>query len=207
MASTIIHLAIAKKVLEKIKVENEKEYYLGAIAPDLSKQIGASRNESHFVINTINSAPNLKIFIKRYPTFKYNSFNLGYYTHLYTDKVWSDDFLPNFIENDSIKLLDGTILKTTHKEMLQMLYSDYTNLNTQIIDKYHLDLSLFYEDFVIPNTNIKELEIDKLDILINKMSLLIENSKEEKTYTLDIYDIINFIEDTSNKIINELEKY
>ena len=207
MASTIIHLAIAKKVSEKIKVNNLKDYYLGSIAPDLSKQIGASRDESHFVINTKNSVPNLKIFIKRYPTFKYNSFDLGYFTHLYTDKIWSEDFIPQFVENDSIKLLDGTILKTTHHEMLQMLYSDYTNLNTQIIDKYHLDLSLFYEDFIIPNTNIKELEVNKLDILINKMSLLIENSKEEKTYTLDIYDIINFIEETSNKIINELEKY
>ena len=35
MASTIIHLAIAKKVQEKIRVENLKDYYLGAIAPDI----------------------------------------------------------------------------------------------------------------------------------------------------------------------------
>ena len=39
MASAIIHLAVAKKILEKIHVENEYDYYLGSIAPDIAKQI------------------------------------------------------------------------------------------------------------------------------------------------------------------------
>lgn len=205
MASTIIHLAVAKKVREKIKINNERDYYLGSIAPDLAKQIGTSRIESHFLINTKEDTPNLKIFKKRYPTYPNNSFNLGYFIHLYTDKLWTEEFLPKFIQNNSIKLLDGTIINTTEEEMLQMIYSDYTNLNIQIIDQYHLDLSIFYEDFIIPKTTIKEIPVDKLDILINKMGLLIENSKEEKTYTLDIYSITNFIDKTANRILNELK--
>lgn len=205
MASTIIHLAVAKKVREKIKINNERDYYIGSIAPDLAKQIGNSRVESHFLINTKEDTPNLKIFKKRYPTYPNNSFNLGYFTHLYTDKLWTEEFLPKFIQNNSIKLLDGTIINTTEEEMLQMLYSDYTNLNIEIIDKYHLDLSIFYEDFIIPNTTIREIPIDKLDILLNKMSILLENSKEEKTYTLDIYSITNFIDKTANRILNELK--
>ena len=36
MASAIIHLAVAKKILEKIHVENEYDYYLGSIAPDIA---------------------------------------------------------------------------------------------------------------------------------------------------------------------------
>ena len=205
MASTIIHLAVAKKVREKIKINNERDYYLGSIAPDLAKQIGTSRIESHFLINTKEDTPNLKIFKKRYPTYPNNSFNLGYFIHLYTDKLWTEEFLPKFIQNNSIKLLDGTIINTTEEEMLQMLYSDYTNLNIQIIDQYHLDLSIFYEEFIVPKTTIKEIPVDKLDILINKMGLLIENSKEEKTYTLDIYSITNFIDKTANRILNELK--
>ena len=72
MASTIIHLAIAKKVQEKIRIENKKDYYLGSIAPDISKQIGESREVSHFLINTKEDIPNLNIFVKRYPLFPYN---------------------------------------------------------------------------------------------------------------------------------------
>ena len=40
MASIMIHLAIAKKVKEHFDIRKEKDYYLGAIAPDISRQIG-----------------------------------------------------------------------------------------------------------------------------------------------------------------------
>ena len=209
MASSIIHLAIAKKVLndKSVTVENPKDYYLGSIAPDIAKQVGASRDESHFRVNTKENVPNTDIFIKRYPFFKYNSFDLGYFTHLYADKVWFEDFLPNLRLNDSLKLLDGSIIKLNTEEFLGLLYSDYTNLNIQIIDNYDLDLSLFYEDFIVPDTTINEIPIDKLDILINKMGIIISNSKEEKTYTIDIYDINAYIDKVSKEIIELLKKY
>ena len=209
MASSMIHLAIAKKIKEKanIKIDNEKDYYLGSIAPDLSKQIGKNKIESHFLINTKNDVPNIKIFTKRYPTFKYNSFNLGYFTHLYVDKIWFEEFIPTLTDFDSIKLLDGTVYSTEPEEITQMIYSDYTNLNIKLIENYDLDLSLFYEDFVVPKTNIKEIPVDKLDILINKMGILIENSKEVKAYSFDLYPIEEFINKAVDEIIEELKKY
>ena len=39
MASAIIHLCIAKEINKYLKM-NEKELLLGAIAPDISKEIG-----------------------------------------------------------------------------------------------------------------------------------------------------------------------
>lgn len=209
MASAIIHLAIAKEIRKKISVQNlnEKDYYLGAIAPDISKQIGLSKEESHFLINTRENVPNIDIFTKRYPKFKYNSFDLGYFTHLYADKLWFEEFLPTISENNSIKLLDGTIIQTTPEEVVNMIYSDYTNINTEVIEKYDMDLSLFYEDFIMPKTEIKEIPIEQLDILINQMGILIENSKSEKKYTFDIYIIDNFIQHATEEIIKELNKY
>ena len=207
MASSIIHLAIAKKVLEHVKVEDQKDYFLGAIAPDIAKQIGLNRDISHFSMNSKLDVPNTNLFIKRYPYFKYNSFDLGYFTHLYADKVWFSDFLPNRIQNCSIKLLDGTIIKTDPKEITEMIYADYTNLNIRVVEEYDLDLSLFYEDFKIPKTNMTEIPIDKLDILINKMGILLENSKKEKTYTIDITDINKYIDETTKEIIQILKKY
>ena len=88
-----------------------------------------------------------------------------------------------------------------------MIYSDYTNINIKLIEKYNLDLSLFYEDFVIPKTTIEEIPADKLDILINKMGIIIENSKEEKTYVFDDYSVEQFIEESSKIILEELKKY
>ena len=207
MASCIIHLAIAKKINEKINVDNEKDYYLGAIAPDISKQIGKSKTQSHFLLNTQNNTPNISLFKKRYPTFMYNSFNLGYFTHLYADKCWEKDFLSHIKKNNFIKLINGAFIKSTKEDIEKLIYTDYTNLNIKIIEDYNLNLSLFYEDFVIPKTEIKEIPIKNLDILISKMGILIENSKTEKTYTLDINAVKEFIEKIANKIIDELKIY
>ena len=207
MASTIIHIAIAKELENKLDIENKKDYYLGSIAPDISKQIGLKRSDSHFSNNTRNNIPNIALFVKRYPTFKYNSFNLGYFIHLYTDKIWREEFLDKTMDENMVKLLDGTTVNLPKEEINDLIYSDYTNLNIKIIEEYNLDLSLFYEEFKIPDTTLNEIPIEKLDILINKMGIIIENSKEEKTYTIDIYIIKNLIEKCVNQILEELEKY
>ncbi len=207
MASALIHLAIAQIVEEKLTIDNKKDFYLGAIAPDISSQLGTDHEESHFQINTPDNLPNINLFIKRYPLFQYNSFDLGYFTHLYTDKKWKEEFMNEIIKNNSIKLLDGTIVPATKEEMKNMIYSDYTNLNIKIIDDYNLDLSLFYEDFQKPKTKIKEIPIEDLDILINKMGILIENSKEEKTYTIDIEPVEKFIDKTAEEILKTLNNY
>ena len=146
------------------------------------------------------------MFIDKYPNCINNSFDLGYFVHLYTDKLWFNGFLEHFIYNNSIKLLDGTIIETTKEEMQNMIYSDYTNMNIELIDKYEIDLSLFYEEFQIPKTNILEIPTYRLDILINKMGILISNSKQEKAYTLDINQVEQFIDYTCNEIINKLKE-
>ena len=207
MASAIIHLSIAKELLKYIKVDNIKDYYLGAIAPDISKQIGKSKIESHFIINTKDSIPNIDIFVKRYPTFKYNSFDLGYFIHLYADKIWFEDFIPSISNTDSIKLLDGTTIPIPPDEVNKMIYSDYTNVNISVIEKYDLDLSLFYEEFKTPKTIIQEIPIDKLDILINQMGIIIENSKRDATFMFDMNLINNYIDKTVKEIKEVLENY
>lgn len=205
MASAIIHLAIAKELEKKLGIKNTYDYYLGSIAPDLAKQIGKSKVESHFLMNTYeNDVPNIKMFYNKYPRFRDTAYDLGYFVHLYTDKLWFEDFITNITSETCLRLKDGTVIETTKEEMQQLIYSDYTNLNIKLIEEYDLDLSLFYEEFRIPKTNITEIPPEKLDILINKMGILIENSQEEKTYTMDLYQIKEFIRKTVRTIEKEL---
>ena len=207
MASTIIHIAVSKELDKVLNIKNKKDYYLGSIAPDISKHIGETKTKSHFLYNTKDNVPNIDLFINKYPNFKENAFSLGYFIHLYTDKLWFDGFLDKLIELPSIKLLDGTIIQSTEEEITKLVYQDYTNLNIQLIDDYNLDLSLFYEDFQIPNTNLDDIPIDKLNLLIDAMGIIIENSKQEKNYTFDIYSVKQFIEDTTKEIIEILKQY
>ncbi len=207
MASAVLHLAIAKQLKDKLSIDSINDYYLGSIAPDISKQIGENKTKSHFLTKKENEIPNIDLFVKRYPTFKYNSFELGYFIHLYSDKLWQENIINKIKNENCIKLLDGTLLNSNDEEIINLIYSDYTTLNKQVIEEYDLDLSLFYEEFKKPDTTLNEVPVDKLDILINKMGIIIENSKENKPYTFDIYIIKNYIEDTVEEILKEIEKY
>lgn len=204
MASAMIHLAVAKTLEKHLNIKNPRDYYLGSIAPDISKQIGENKQRSHFLFNTRDDIPNLQLFREKYPDFKNNSFDLGYYIHLYTDRLWFAHFLPLITSGNYIKLLDGTVIFSAPQEMQGLLYQDYTNLNIQLLDEYKLDLSLFYEEFIIPDTKMDEIPIDKLNILIDKMGIIIENSKEEKPYAFDLFKVLEFIDEASRKILESI---
>ena len=207
MASAIIHIAVAKELYQYFDIADKTDYYLGAIAPDIAKQIGRTKQESHFLYSEKENVPNIKMFTDKYPNFKNTSFDLGYYIHLFTDKLWFDKFLGQLVSNNAIKLMDGTILHCKEEEIAKLIYMDYTNLNIQVIDEYKLDLSLFYEEFKVPQTKITEIPIENLNILIDKMGIIIENSKSVKNYIFDIILIKKFIEDTTKRILTELKDY
>ena len=207
MASAIIHLAVAKVLEPYLNIKNRKDYYLGSIAPDIAKQIGRIKQGSHFLYDEKEDVPNIKMFTNKYKEFYKKDFDLGYYIHLFTDKLWFDKFLSTLVQSNSIRLIDGTIVNIPPEELQQLIYSDYTNLNIKVIEEYNMDLSLFYEEFQIPNTEITEIPIEKLNILIDKMGIIIENSKQEKNYLFDIYLIKEFIEEAKTRILQEIKDY
>ena len=49
MASAMIHLAVAKTLEQYLDIKNPRDYYLGSIAPDISKQLGENKQRSHFL--------------------------------------------------------------------------------------------------------------------------------------------------------------
>ena len=127
MASAIIHIAVAKKLNEQLKM-NEKELFLGTIAPDISKHIGQDRKISHFLDE--NRIPNLNLFLKKYNNSLNIPFIMGYYIHLFTDYLWFKYFIKEISNsNDYIKLLSGETLKCSKEDITKIIYNDYSNLN------------------------------------------------------------------------------
>ena len=206
MASAIIHLCVAKEVNKTLQMD-EKSLFLGSIAPDLSKQIGQSKNKSHFLTLKEEDVPNTYEFLNKYKDTLSNPFNMGYFIHLYTDKIWFGEFMRTKYYENCIKLIDGSIVNVSEEEKIKIIYNDYTNLNTYLLDKYDLDLSLFYEEFTIPQTNIDEIDINQLDVLIDKMSLIIMNSTEDKAYVFDDIAINEFIKYCTDKILKKIIEY
>ncbi len=206
MASAIIHICVANEINKKLNLE-EKSLFLGSIAPDISKQVGETKDKSHFLTTAKEDIPNISEFLEKYKKQLTDPFLLGYFIHLYTDKLWFGEFIRQRIYENKIKLLDGTIIPSNKEEIRNFIYNDYTNVNISLIDYYHLDLSLFYEEVILPKIEMDEIPIQKLQILVDKMGVIIENSKEEKVYIFDISVIIEFIKYATEKILKKIKEY
>jgi len=193
MASSMIHICIANELNKKIK-RNSKKLLLGTIAPDIAKQVGRSRASTHFYEEkTGEKYPNLALFLKKYESFLFDDFVMGYYIHLYTDYLWSKYFASDFLKENTVMTIDGESLELTSEDLKRLLYQDYTNLNIQLIDKYGLDLSLFYEDLPELDPIIQEISYEELPIIVDKVGIIIENSKVKKSYLFCVKDIQQFI--------------
>ena len=205
MASSIIHIAVANEI-NKVLRRDKTKLLIGSIAPDLSKIIGDTKNKSHFLDNDDN-IPNIDMFLKKYSKNLNDDFIMGYYIHLYTDYLWFKYFITEILHNDRITKKDGSIVKLNGEMKKLYIYNDYTNLNIQLIEKYNLDLKIFYNDIPKINNIINEIPMDKLNLLIEKAGVIIENSKEGKNYVFDIFDICKFIDTTVNLILAKLNEY
>jgi hypothetical protein len=200
MASAIIHLCVAKKVNNYLQ-KDEKLLSLGAIAPDIAKQIGETKLKSHFLNNLDDPIPNCDQFVKKYYHELAKPFELGYLIHLLTDKYWFKDYINNFISNHPHSSSLSVIA------LNKLIYNDYTRLNRVLIDDYMLDLDFFFNNFNYPSSKITEIPMAKLPILIDKMGLIIANVDEHQTKLFNEAEIIDFIEQVSNQIIIDLKNY
>lgn len=192
MASALIHLAVAKKVNEQLKRDN-RILMLGSVAPDISKQIGSSRNLSHFISN-IGDIPDIDKFLSKYKKYLDNDFEIGYLIHLLTDVLWFKEFLSNYLNGDIITLKDGTKKKMNDDEFTMLIYNDYTDLNSKLIDYYNLDLSVFYDNYDLPQVYIEEIPKDNLNVIIDKMGTICSLEGKNKEYIITLEPVVHFID-------------
>lgn len=204
MASTVMHMCVAKKMNETLKLPEQNLLLLGSIAPDISKHLGETKTRSHFLTDGKNV--DIDRFLEKYQNNLNNPFLLGYFIHLYTDLLWDKYFVSEIIENNSIKLLNGEKIEKSKELYRELIYSDYTNLNIQLLDEYKLDLSLFYNEAPIPDIEMDEIPVNQLSKLLDHAGLIIANTKLTKSYTFSLENVKPFIETSSKLILSVLEE-
>jgi len=194
MASAVIHMTVASEINKVLKRDYDK-LIIGSLAPDISKIIGETKLRSHFLVTleNNNNIPNIDVFLSAYKEYLYDDFVMGYFIHLYTDYLWFKYFIPEIYDKVSIKKLDGTVIKCTKEMASTYIYNDYTNLNIDLIDKYELNLKIFYSELPKIDPIITEIPMNRLDLLIEKMGLIIKNTKVNKSYVFDLENIDSFI--------------
>ena len=205
MASSMIHIAIASEANKRLKRDKSK-LLIGTISPDISKLLGEKKIESHFLDGMDTNIPNLNRFLAKYQRDLDDDFVLGYYIHLFTDYLWFKYFIPELIDGNMITKLDGTKVEYDDETFLKYVYRDYTNLNIKLIDEYNLDLKIFYNDLPRFNNIIDEIPMNKLYLIVNKVSEIVENTKEKKELVFNLSNVNRFIDLSVKLIIANLEE-
>ncbi len=131
MASWMVHLRVADKLLSALPMLNSTEFVVGNIAPDSGLPNGdgtytPDKDQSHFRTdhNSEHPYPDPALFVSQYMTPaqwatytpRERSFYLGYYAHLLTDVAWLDNvFAPcmeqhkDESENDPHGFINGPL--------------------------------------------------------------------------------------------------
>ena len=204
MASVLIHLAIGKKVNEKI-CKKEEPFLTGCIAPDLARYVGLSRDQSHF----INKERKFELdrFLEKYNLYMNNDYVLGYYVHLFTDYLWYQYFTSNIVIDNYITRLDGKTYKVISDNMQKLyMYNDYLALNIDLIKYYDLDLEFLHKNEYYVNNIIEEVPYDKINVLIDLTVEILKNKNKRTSVVFDFEDIKQFIDIAVDLIIAHLKE-
>lgn len=205
MASSLMHICVAKIINQRLK-KDERLILLGSIAPDLSKLVGEDKVKSHFLDNPNVEIPNLNRFLDKYKNKLNDDFIMGYYIHLYTDYLWFKYFLGEIMNENTITELNGDKVPFSKEQYMKYIYSDYTNLNPNLIDLYKIDFKIFYEELPKINNVIDEIPCDKLQLLVDNAGIIIKNSYKTAPYVFNMENAIRFINFSKEIIYNDIKR-
>ena len=188
MPCLAIHLAVAKKYLEKHSNENHDDFILGTIAPDIEldniheliKGITDTKNGRHFGIKTQTN--DIIEYMKRKVDFnlffKFNDINTSflraYFLHLICDYYFFGEYITN-----------KKLANLSFMDAVKMGYDDYDILTPKLIMKYNIEVPLLVED-VLKRKKEGELQLLDEDTIYNFIDEMANiNLDEEKNKLLN----------------------
>ena len=159
MACATIHLAIAKKYLNKHEELNYEKVIAGTLYPDAAEDNDKSHytviNRGNDNISHVRGKVNLYAFLNEH---KYlDDFELGWFLHLVTDYLFFEEcFTEEYLLNNS------------YKDFCKDLYFAYVHLNLYLSKKYDITENDYknypseyypgkkYQDCILPKEMIDE---------------------------------------------------
>ncbi len=214
MASFIMHHVIGKEFLRlledtysySLKEEEKNAFLLGNLIPDSrdfkAESLNAQEEKfyTHFKskenLGLCIQTPVLETFIQKYkPLFKEDFSVLGYLFHLYTDKLFYEEFFPKTIihldEEGNVALYkkdvrfikvlkNGKIYTPQEFWSRDGIYHEYTLLNKWVLKEYKTtfekDALMSYMPY-FKNPGIEEVDYQNGYDIIQKTASYVEDSK------------------------------
>ncbi len=209
MPGFILHLTAAQMLLKRLPphpdfpypISSVNNFLIGNLLPDATKQKEASHFRDPIYREKMMVFPDLTRFTAKYASLLSDSSVLGYYFHLYIDRRFFKDFIPQVVEfyDADGKITDmreetATVLIKKSQTSIpfskylteEYYYGDYTKMNTYLINRYSIPLSL---DPNVTNPGITEIQYKDvqqlLDLLHRFLSVPPEAALDLKVFPLE----------------------
>jgi hypothetical protein len=179
-----IHLAIAKKVNELLKLE-EDPFYFGVVVGDFKNRIPKKTThfQTKYIINNVKvMLSNYEEFAKKYKEKLNNPIYMGYLVHLMIDYYFNKNTFTNYwvIENNIIvgaKLNNGKILYGDMKSRRRLRVNDYEVYDNYVSQKGCYNTPKYSENLYEKVKELKIIPISKDDIFTIIESLNVKTNE------------------------------
>lgn len=185
MPGYMLHLAAAKIYLHTWSAQNpflenpdfQKKFFFGTLFPDATDQKERSHFRDRNRRGKMIEYPELSVFLRRYGEFLDQPDILGYYYHLYVDRRFLEEYIPNVVafydkeetiteEKDQVAFVEikksGKRIPLFRYLSEEYYYGDYTRLNPLLQKIFGLDIDL---EGMKKITRIQEAEVCRIEKL------------------------------------------
>lgn len=227
MPGYIIHLTEAELVLDLLRSKKDfsayindqwEELFLCAnLIPDAVPR--DNKKQSHFwdekEMDNILVTPCIRKFLDKYKLNLQDPLLSGYFTHLYLDKVFYDEYfkqciefynISNILEQKSAKICYARILKTGEIVSIprlfseEYIYGDYTRLNEYFINRYNIQIPWNVSPNKIPIEEAGQYDLTNVFCELQMFLKKYQKSQQDlKVFTEERLD--NFLVKTSQNIV------
>lgn len=212
MPGFILHITAAQMLFKKIYNASD------IIAPD-AFQVGnliadsvSDKTQSHFRHPNRHEKlmvyPDLDLFLNKYKHLLSDDSCLGYYYHLFIDRVYAKDYIPqivnfyteNGLEASDRKDITHALIKRTGELVPiktffsdKYYYGDFTKLNTYLIDRFNLSTDLVYD---VVNPGIEEVDYANIVNIQEQLQRYLDVPADAVNglKVFDIEDLLEFLD-------------
>lgn len=195
-----LHLEVGKRLSNKLKLNKEQEelFMIGNILPDINNGYlvrGVSKVISHTITHYVREDFNNHLNFYEKNKDKFNNYLvLGYFSHLYTDYIWNDDYYSNLYNDEKLKNMSSEELRYLKQSDFRVYDNKYLNNKLELNDL----------DNILNNSKeINSISIDKND-LIKAMNYINNRKKYDKEFK---YYNIKYLDNLLDKTIEEIYNF
>ena len=223
MPGFILHITAARMLFDKLTDTCHTIDFDSFQVGNLIADSVSDKTYSHFRHPDRNEKlmvyPDLDLFLNKYGHLLSDDSCLGYYYHLFIDRVYAKDYLAQIVDfydihgqeaSDRADITHALIKRT--KELVpiktffsdEYYYGDFTKLNTYLINRFHLSTDLV---FGVMNPGIEEVDYKNIQKIQKQLQgyLDVPESAVDELKVFDIEDLLKFLDEAAEEFAKIVE--